>query len=244
MEEDITAKLKRMLEEKEKELNETSNENVEENIEDIDEMSDEELAEASKIIDEMADFDELEDTKSKTRKQSNVNTTKEISSGKLKQIVRVDTPEEADLRDISYMISETMPEAMSDYVIDIAGKPVLTYAGILRAAVETGNIECTVEIIENTQRRSVCKAKARHLERNITIEGIGIVDLDIEEERIRRLKEKYSGNPRRYRDYDEQLARLKEYKLQIAFSRAQRNALRCLINEREFARMWSRYLTS
>ncbi len=152
------------------------------------------------------------------------------------QLLRsVESPEEAELEDIKYMIAEAMPDAVADYVIDIAGKPVLTYAGILKAAVETGNIECTVEPVEISQRRVIFKAKAKHLERNVIVEGIGVVDLDIEEERIRRLKEKYKNDPYRLRNYDEQLARLKEYRIQIAFSRAQRNALKYLINEREWA---------
>ena len=160
----------------------------------------------------------------------------EVGGGLVQVVKEFEEPSEAELFDAMQAVKmEIAPEAVVDYVVTIAGKPVLTYMGILKAAVERGNIEVTVERIERTSRRVVYKAIVRDLEKNVKLEGIGIVDLDIEEEKIKRLKEKYKNEPNRIRNYDEQLARVKEYMEQIAFSRAQRNALKLVIDERYWA---------
>ena len=160
----------------------------------------------------------------------------EVGGGLVQVVKEFEEPSEAELFDAMQAVKmEIAPEAVVDYVVTIAGKPVLTYMGILKAAVERGNIEVTVERIERTSRRVVYKAIVRDLEKNVKLEGIGIVDLDIEEEKIKRLKEKYKNDPHRIRNYDEQLARVKEYMEQIAFSRAQRNALKLVIDERYWA---------
>lgn len=160
----------------------------------------------------------------------------EVGGGLVQVVKEFEEPSEAELFDAMQAVKmEIAPEAVVDYVVTIAGKPVLTYMGILKAAVERGNIEVTVERIERTSRRVVYKAIVRDLEKNVKLEGIGIVDLDIEEEKIKRLKEKYKNDPYRIRNYDEQLARVKEYMEQIAFSRAQRNALKLVIDERYWA---------
>jgi len=167
---------------------------------------------------------------------------REIETGSglvLQQKVReVEGVEEMDIEiDTDQMIKmELEPDAVHDYVVIISGKPVLTYAGILRAATLRGNIHITdIKRIERTSRRVVYIATVHDLEKNVILHGIGVVDLDIEEEKIKRLKEKYKHDPYRIRNYDEQLARMKEYMEQIAFSRAQRNALRAVINERDWA---------
>jgi len=160
----------------------------------------------------------------------------EVGGGLVQVVKEFEEPSEAELFDAMQAVKmEIAPEAVVDYVVTIAGKPVLTYMGILKAAVERGNIEVTVERIERTSRRVVYKAIVRDLEKNVKLEGIGVVDLDIEEEKIKRLKEKYKNEPNRIRNYDEQLARVKEYMEQIAFSRAQRNALKLVIDERYWA---------
>ena len=178
---------------------------------------------------------------SHTPKKTEFEFEREVGGGLVQVVKEFEEPSEAELYDAMQAVKmEVMPEAIPDYVVMIAGKPVLTYMGILKAAVERGNIEVTVERIERTSRRVVYKAIVRDLERNIKLEGIGIVDLDIEEEKIKRLKEKYKNDPYRIRNYDEQLARLKEYMEQIAFSRAQRNALKLVIDERYWAYKWSK----
>ena len=134
-------------------------------------------------------------------------------------------------------------KVLEEYVYSVAGKPVLSLAGIFKVARMKGNIEVKIERIERTPRRCVYKATARDLDKNITVEAVGVVDLDIIKKQVERLKEEAKKGLRSTeRDYEAKLERAEEFMEELASSYARRNALRCLIDEREWAYKFSKAL--
>jgi len=237
-----TKKAEEEIEEEER-VEEDDTEEVSNNIEEVSNDTEEEEIEEEEnetvdedtLSDDSNPFDvfDVEDTKS-GQKAVVVKKQKEVSVDK--KSVDIFDASMRDMEQAIAMIEGTSPEALTDYVYTINGKPVLSLAGIYYVARLRGNIEVKIERIERTSTRCVYKATARDIEKNFTIEAIGVVDLEVIEEQVRRLEKAADmGYKPKSRDYSAKLDRAKDFMEELASAYARRNALRALIDERVWA---------
>jgi len=246
----------------EKKEEETEKKEEEEEVTDLEGLELEKSFEEEEKTEEVESTQEVESKAEEERKTEDVEIEKMLTepettetevetTGGTLLVKKYDTPLEAEvLTDMDQAIALSggdlgalSSKVLEDYVYSIAGKPVLSLAGIYKVARMKGNIEVKIERIERTPRRCVYKATAKDLDTNVTIEAVGVVDLDIIEKQVERLKEEARKGLRSMeRDYEAKLERAQEFMEELASSYAKRNALRCLIDEREWAYRFSKLL--
>jgi hypothetical protein len=151
------------------------------------------------------------------------------------QILEVQEIEEAKEIDEDQIIADLEGRVVEDYVISIAGKPALSYAGILKVVRMQGGFEVLeLEQLERTDKLCIYRAKVRDSKTGNVAIAIGKVDLEREKQRMEEKKKK-EPDPAKHKRWEEAYQNMVYFMEEIASSFAKRNAFKMLIDEREWA---------